>query len=248
MPTERRFDITAFFHSYSSERIERPFPLGNPVVKSAIFLFSCSLGSRDRLCFTNFNVQILIVARFFLFLARCDRVQLDLIMPDLPDSMTETTENCSSDDNILAVFSNLDADLRSLAPCNPALSTVPEVIFISPPISPVTHLPNKVSDDEPVSLDSTSTIEACDNDPTVEDSSTADGNSSQTAVMSINTSFHPLILFQLIVAPLFRAPISLSTAPRLLIQSIATNITTILLLPNRQQLSDHGSIPCFAMV
>ena len=64
-------------------------------------------------------------------------------------------------------------DLRSLAPCNPAVFTDPEVIFISPPTSPVTHLPNQVSDDEPVSLDSTSNIEASDNNPAVEASSTA---------------------------------------------------------------------------
>ena len=58
--------------------------------------------------------------------------------------------------------------------------------------------------------------------------------------MSIN-SFHPLIPFQPIVAPFFRTPISLNTAPRLLIQSIATNITTILLLPSRQHrpTTDH---------
>ena len=95
------------------------------------------------------------------------------MMPDLPDSMAETTEVCSSNDDILAVFSNLDVDIRSLAPFNPAVSTDPEVIFISPPTSPVTHLLNQVSDDEPVSPDSTSTIEASDNNPAVEASSTA---------------------------------------------------------------------------
>ena len=87
--------------------------------------------------------------------------------------MAETTEVCSSNDDILAFFSNLDAGLRSSAPCNPAVPTDPEVIFISPPTSPVTHLANQVSDDEPVSPDSTSTIEASDNDPAVEASSTA---------------------------------------------------------------------------
>jgi len=95
------------------------------------------------------------------------------MITDLPDSMAETTEDCSSNDDFLAVFSNLDADLRSLASCNPAVSTDPEVIFISPPNSPLTHLPNQVSNDEPLSPDSTSTIEACDNDPTSEVSSTA---------------------------------------------------------------------------
>ena len=87
--------------------------------------------------------------------------------------MAEITEDCSSKDDILAVFSSRDPDLRSLAPCNPAISTDPEVIFISPPAFPVTHLPNQVSDEEPFSPDSTSTIEASDNDPAVEASSTA---------------------------------------------------------------------------
>ena len=81
--------------------------------------------------------------------------------------MAEITEDCSSNDDILAVFSNIDADLQSLALCNPAVFTDPEVIFISPPTSPVTHLPNQVSDNEPVSPDSASTIEASKNDPAV---------------------------------------------------------------------------------
>ena len=127
----------------------------------------------DRFCFTKLNVHILIAASFFLFSARCDRVQLELIMPDLADSMAEINEDFSSNDDILAVFSNIDADLRSLAPCNPAVSTDPEVIFISPPNSPLMLHPNQISNDEPVSPDSTSTIEASDNDPAVEDSSTA---------------------------------------------------------------------------
>ena len=173
VPTECRFDITAIFHSYSSEKIERPFPLGNPVVKSAIFLFSHLLGSMDRLCFTKPNVHILIAARFFLFLARCDRVQLELIMPDLPDSMAEITEDCSSNDDILAVFSDLEADLQSLGPCSPNVSTDSEVIFLSPPTSPLMLLPNQTSNDKPVSSDSTSTVEASDNDHAVEASSTA---------------------------------------------------------------------------
>ena len=37
MPTERRLDITAFPDSHYSGRIERPFPLGNPVANLAIF-------------------------------------------------------------------------------------------------------------------------------------------------------------------------------------------------------------------
>ena len=173
MPTERRFDITAIFHSFSSETLERHFPLGNPVVKSAIFPFTHLLGSMDRFCFTKPNVHILTAASFFLFLARCDRVQLELIMPDLPDSMAEITEDCSSNDDILSVFSNIDADLQALGPCSPVVSTDSEVMFISPPTSLLMLLPNQMSNDEPVSPDSTSTLEAGDNDPAVEASSTA---------------------------------------------------------------------------
>ena len=87
--------------------------------------------------------------------------------------MAEITENCSSKDDILAVFSNIDADLQSLGPCSPVVSTDSEVIFISPPNSPLILLPNQISNDEPVSPDSTSTIEASENDPAVEASSTA---------------------------------------------------------------------------
>ena len=108
-----------------------------------------------------------------LFLARCDRFRLEIMMPELPDSMAETTKDCSSDDT-LAVFSNQDAGLRSWAPCSRAVSTDSEVIFISPPTSPLKHLPNQASNDDQVSPDSTPTIEAGDNDPAVEASSTTD--------------------------------------------------------------------------
>ena len=108
------------------------------------------------------------------------------MIPDLPDSMAETTEDCSSAEDTLAVSSNLDADLRSLAPCSPAVPTDPEVIFISPATSPLTHPPNQGWNDEPVSPDSTSTLEASDNDASVEASSSAslqffadDGNEDQ---------------------------------------------------------------------
>ena len=141
---------------------------------SAIFLFSHLLGSRDRLRFRKLTLHnISIAARFFLFLARCDRFQLELRMPDLPDSIAEITENCSSNDDILVVISNLDADLQSLGACSPVVSTDSEVMFISPPTSPLMLLPNQISNDEPVSPDSTSTIEVSDNDPAVEASSTA---------------------------------------------------------------------------
>ena len=59
MPTERRFDITAFFKSYSSEILERFFPLGNPVVKIAI-LFRSQIGSSWRIGSTKLTVHILI--------------------------------------------------------------------------------------------------------------------------------------------------------------------------------------------
>ena len=72
-------------------------------------------------------------------------------------------------------------------------------------------------------------------------------NSSQMTVRGIYSSFHPPISFQPIVAPFFGNPISLKTAPRLLIQSIAANTAAILLLPNRQQILGHGSVPDFAM-
>ena len=87
--------------------------------------------------------------------------------------MAETTKDCSSNDDILAVFSNLDADLRSLAPCSPTISTDPDVMFISPPTSLLMLLANQISNEEPVSPDSISTIEAIDIDPAVEASSTA---------------------------------------------------------------------------
>ena len=143
--------------------------------------------------------------------------------------MAETTEDCFFQVYILAVFSNLDADSGSLAPCSPAVSTDPEVMFISPPTSPLTHLLNQVSNDEPVSPDSTSTLEASDTTPQLKLHQLEACNSSQTRVMRINTSFDPPIPFQPIVAPFSRTALSFNTAPRLLIQSKATNTATILL-------------------
>ena len=87
--------------------------------------------------------------------------------------MAETTQDWSFVDNIFAVFSNLDADLRFLNPSSPdklvrssspAVSTDPEVIVISPPNFPVTSLYNPASTDGQHSPDSTSTIEASEND------------------------------------------------------------------------------------
>ena len=116
-----------------------------------------------------------------MFLARCDEAQLEVMMPDIPNSMTKTTEGCSSHDNIFAIFSNLDSDSQPFGPSrpdelarpsSPAVSTDPEVMFTSPPSSPLTHFPNQASTAEPGSPDSTSTIEARDDDPAVEVSST----------------------------------------------------------------------------
>ena len=61
MPTERRFDLTAFFKSYSSEILERFFPPGNPVVKLAI-LFLSQIGSSWISGPTKLTVHILIAA------------------------------------------------------------------------------------------------------------------------------------------------------------------------------------------
>ena len=89
-------------------------------------------------------------------------------MPDLPDSMTETTEDCSSRDNIFAFFSNVDVDLQILGSSSPAVSTEPEIMVISPPNSLATYFPNSASTNEQFSLDPTYTLEASDNDITVE--------------------------------------------------------------------------------
>ena len=97
--------------------------------------------------------------------------------------MAETTADCSPHDNVFAIFSNLDADLRPLGPSSPdklvipsspAVSTDPEIIVISPPKSPVTYLSNPDSTDGQYSPDSTSTNEASDNDITVEVPPTSD--------------------------------------------------------------------------
>ena len=99
------------------------------------------------------------------------------MIPDPPDSLAATTEDCSSNDNIFALFSNLDVDLRSLGPLSPdklvrfsspAVSTDPELEVILPPNSLATYLPNSVSTNEQYSPDPTSTIEASDKDTTVE--------------------------------------------------------------------------------
>ena len=164
-------------------------------------------------------------------------------MPDLPNCMTETTEDCSSHDNISAIFSNLNSDLRHLdpsspdelvRPCSAAVSTDSEVMFISPQTSPLMLLPNQISNDEPVSPDSTSTIEASDSDPAVEASPTA-GVQFADGTNEYQHELPPAYSFATDCTPLLlRAPISLSTAPRLLIQYITTNIAVILLFRNRQ--------------
>ena len=80
----------------------------------------------------------------------------------------QTTEDYSPNDNIFAIFSNLDAHLQSLGPCSPAVSTDPEITVISPPNSLATCLPNSPANDEQYSPDLIFTIEASDIDLTVE--------------------------------------------------------------------------------
>ena len=81
------------------------------------------------------------------------------MMPNPSESMAETTKDCFSNDDILANFSNLDADLQSLGPSRPALYTSLEEIILSPPKSPI-YPTNPASIDEQDSFDSTSTVEA----------------------------------------------------------------------------------------
>ena len=97
-------------------------------------------------------------------------------MPDLPDSppIAATTDDCFSHDNLFVIFSNLDTDSRSLGPSSPAVSTDQEILVLSTPNSPVTYVPNPDSTDKQANLDSTSTIEATDNDLTNEAPPTAD--------------------------------------------------------------------------
>ena len=81
------------------------------------------------------------------------------MIPGQPESIAEPSEGCSSNDNTLALLSSRDAALRSLSSSSPNLSTDPEVIFLSPPTSPI-YLTNRASIDEQDSFDLTSTIEA----------------------------------------------------------------------------------------
>ena len=60
---------------------------------------------------------------------------MEVMMPGLPDSMAEITEDCSYNDNFPAILSNINVDLRSWGPSSPALSTDPEVKFLPPPNS-----------------------------------------------------------------------------------------------------------------
>ena len=84
---------------------------------------------------------------------------MEVILPNLPDSMAETTKDCSSNDDILAIFSNIGADLRSLGPSSPVLSNDQKVIILSPPNFPI-YLINLASIDERDSFNSASTKEA----------------------------------------------------------------------------------------
>ena len=86
MPTERRFDITAFFKSYSSEILERFHPLGNPVVKLAI-LFRSQIGSSWRLGSLKLTVYNFIAAIWFIVFGQVHYNSIwVLTMLYLPDS------------------------------------------------------------------------------------------------------------------------------------------------------------------
>ena len=84
MPTERRFVITAFFKSYSTEILERFFPLGRAMVKLAI-LFRSQIGSSWTLGSTKLTVHILIAA-IWLFSARSTTFRFEITMPYLPET------------------------------------------------------------------------------------------------------------------------------------------------------------------
>ena len=122
-----------------------------------------------------------------------------VMMPDLPDSLAESTEDCSFIDDILAIFSTIDADLSSLGPASPALSTDPEITILPPPIFQ-TYLTNPGLIDKQDSFEFTFTSKAGDTDPTVEIASTAGVQILTDNRTGVNTSFHPPILLQLVVA------------------------------------------------
>ena len=157
--------------------------------------------------------------------------------------MTATTEDYSPVDNKFAIFSNLDKDLQFLGPSSPAVSTDPEVIVLPPPNSPTPYLSNPAQNDGKESPDSTSTIEASANDPTVEVPPTV--GVQLKADNSNEDQYEPPIPSQPMVALVYRFQVSLNTALRPLIQSIAANIAESILLQDLQPLSDHESTPVF---
>ena len=189
----------------------------------------------------------------FCFWPGRDTVRLKSMMPDLPNSMAETTQDCSSADNI---FSNLDADLRPLGPSSPdklvgpsspAVSTDPKVIVISPPNSPVTYLSNPASTDGQHSPDSTSTIEASENDIIIEIPSLADiellANNSNEEQHELPPAY-PLPTDS---SPVLSRPNQFKHRTETANLSIAANTAENSLLQNLQQLSGHGSTPVLAM-
>ena len=128
----------------------------------------------------------------FLFLARWDRLRLELLTPDLPDSIAATTEDCSSNDDIFVVFSNIDADLRPLATCSPAVSTDPAVKFISPPASPSRHLPDQTTNQ--LALIPFLPLKPVTTTPQLKHHQLQACNFPEMTVMRINTSFPRLFL------------------------------------------------------
>ena len=85
MPIGRRFHITAFFKSFSSAKLERFFPLGNPVVKQAN-LFRSQIVSSWTLGSTKLTVDNLIAAIWLIVFGQEHYNSIWILtMPYLPD-------------------------------------------------------------------------------------------------------------------------------------------------------------------
>ena len=103
---------------------------------------------------------------------RCNRVQFELTVPDLPDSMINTNKGRSNHDDTHSILSNLDTVLRYFTSSRPAVSTIPEVLYLSPPTSPALFPLNRASPDEHPNPDVTSTVKPTNDAPTDENPST----------------------------------------------------------------------------